>query len=128
MFLFVFQLCSLSKYPKLGLIHNNISILECLLVLYTFPSWMLWFNQKIFQCSLLLSVVKSVFNIDTKLSFSYSFLRHLWFAACEKYIKWQFRLKQNSTDNAWQFNQRKSRGTIHGKRWPIEDRCFCGHS
>ena len=54
---------------------------------------------------------------DAEPSFSYSFLRHLCLAACEKHIKWQLGSSRKvSTDNAWQFNQRKSGGTIHGKK------------
>lgn len=54
---------------------------------------------------------------DAEPSFSYSFLRHLCLAECEKHIKWQLGSSRKvSTDNAWQFNQRKSGGTIHGKK------------
>ena len=54
---------------------------------------------------------------DAEPSFSYSFLRHLCLAACEKHIKWWLGSSRKvSTDNAWQFNQRKSGGTIHGKK------------
>lgn len=71
-----------------------------------------------FHCLLHLNAVKAVLNNRCKPSFSYSLLRHLCLAACEKHIKWDSGNRSKvSRDSAWQFNQRKSRGTIYGKGW-----------
>lgn len=71
-----------------------------------------------FHCRLHLNAVKAVLNNRCKPSFSYSLLRHLCLAACEKHIKWASGNRSKVfTDSAWQFNQRKSRGTIYGKGW-----------
>lgn len=71
-----------------------------------------------FHCLLHLNAVKAVLNNRCKPSFSYSLFRHLCLAACEKHIKWESGNRSKvSRDSAWQFNQRKSRGTIYGKGW-----------
>lgn len=92
-------------------------------------AWVLYTLTRKFSNVLSVRVQWRLSLTDVKSSFSYSFLRHLCLAACEKHIKRQLgNSRKVSTDNARQFNQRKSGGTLHGKRGLREERWgSCGH-